>query len=482
MRALGWQIASRGTLQLSQVLVVVLLAHLLTPREYGIAGMVLVVLSFEPALAGVGLASALVQRPVITEMDKSTVFWTNAGVGLLVCLTGVGVSGLVADFYGNTEVAPLFAAASVVFLLSSLSSVQVHLLVREMDFRSLELRSLAAGLVGAVTAIVIAAKGGGAWALIAQQLAFFGISLVLLWRFSHWRPRLMYSLDNLRELRSFGAHASGTMMMSQLTQNTDNVLIGKVLGAQALGLYGFGYSLIMLPFTRLAAPILEVLYPVFSRVQHDLPRLSSQWLRSLRVMAAVTMPAMLGFIVVAPDMVDLVFGRRWQGAVPIIQILSVVGLAYGLQGLNAVILQALGRTRLLFRYSCVLFGAALIAFVVGLRWGIIGVAGCFAAVNVFLQPAYMLVTARSMGIGLRECGRALSGVIQATALVVTVALLTRVFLMADGVPPALRLASAIVAGAAVYVPALVWRAPDVVTEIRQLRPHRVVAPPASVAA
>jgi len=118
LRGLLWQFLGRGTLQVSQILVVVLLARLLTPSEYGIAGMVLVVISFEPLLAGNGLAAALIQRPVITELDKSTVFWTNAAIGLLACLIGVAVSPLVADFYGNAEVGPLFAAVSVVFLVS----------------------------------------------------------------------------------------------------------------------------------------------------------------------------------------------------------------------------------------------------------------------------------------------------------------------------------------------------------------------------
>ena len=481
LRGLAWQLGGRGTLQLSQVLVVVLLAHLLTPRQYGIAGMVLVVLSFEPLLAGVGFTAGLVQRSVITEQDISTAFWTNAAVGLVVCVVGVAVSPLVADFYGTAEVRPLFAVLSVVFLISSLSSVQGQLLVREMNFRSLEIRGLAAGLVGAVVAIVTAAEGGGAWALIVQQLAFYSVSLVLLWRFSKWRPRLMYSRDSLRELRRFGGNVSGTMLMEQLTQNSDNVLVGRFLGASALGLYSFGYSLIMLPFTRITSPLYQVLYPVFSRVQDDRPRLSSLWLRSLRLMAVVMMPAMLGFIVVAPDLIDVVFGQRWHSATPVVQILSVVGLAVALQGLNTVLLSALDRTQLLFRYSCILFVASLISFVVGLQWGIIGVSACFAAVNVVLQPVYLSLTARTIGVGLSEWVRTLSGVMQATAVAVVAALLTRGLLLADGVSTPVRLLSTILAAAALYGCVLIWRAPEVVLEIRQLRPRRSAAP-AGVAA
>ncbi len=482
MRGMGWQMATRGTFEVSKMAVAMVLARLLTPHEYGIAGMVLVVVAFEPALSGVGLASSLVQRSVITEQDKSTAFWTIAGIGLLVTLTGIAISGLVAQFYGDPQVGPLFAAMSFVFLLSSLSAVHVHLLVREMDFRSLELRSMAGVVVGAVAAIVVAAEGGGPWALVAQQLAFFGTSLVLLWAFSGWHPKLMYSRQSWRELRGFGRNVSGTLLMFQLTQNTDNVLIGRFLGASALGPYALGYNIILLPFSRIAAPLHLVLYPVFSRVKHDLRRLSSLWLRVLRMMAAVAMPAMLGLVVVAPEMVDVVFGHRWHEATPIIQILSVVGLVFGLQGLNSVVLQAIDRTRLLFRYASVSFAASVVSFVVGLHWGIVGVASCFAAISLLIQPIYLHLTARAIGIGLRQCVAALSGVMQATVVATAAAFFTRELLVAHGVAPSARLIATIAVGAIVYVPVLAWRAHDVVREVWQLRVRRGATPAARGAA
>ncbi len=482
MRGVMWQFLGRGTLQLSQLVVVVLLARLLTPTEYGIAGMVLVVVSFEPLIAGTGLASALVQRPVITELDKSTVYWTNVAIGLLACLIGVALSPLVADFYGNAEVGPLFAAISVVFFISSLSTVQANLLIREMNFRFLELRTMVATVIGAAVAIGLAASGAGAWALIAQQLTVYTVSLMLLTGFSRWRPRLIFSRASLREMRGFGGNISGNILMNQLTYNTDNVLIGRVLGASALGLYTFGYSLIMLPATKISSPLVQVLYPVFSRIQHDRQRLSSLWLRSLRLMTAITLPAMLGLIVVAPEAIDIVFGTRWHDAIPIVQILATVGIAIAIANLNGIVLQAQAKTRFVFRYSCVLYGCALISFIVGLQWGIVGVAGCFAAVNVFIQPAYLHLTARSMGLGLAQCGQALSGVIQATTLAIAAALLTRGLLTADGAPAAVRLAATSVAGASLYAGALKWRAPDVVAELRRLRPRRSTPAPAGVAA
>jgi len=159
-----------------------------------------------------------------------------------------------------------------------------------------------------------------------------------------------------------------------------------------------------------------------------------------------------------------------------------VGIALGIQNLNGIALQAVGRTRLNFRYSCALFGAALISFIVGLHWGIIGVASCFAAVNVFVQPAYLHLTARAVGTNLRECARALTGVLQASAASIAVALLARGLLIADGVPTTPRLVATILAAAVVYGGAVIWRAPEVVVEVRRLRPRRRRASSAGVAA
>ena len=468
VRGVAWQTATRGTFEASKIIVAVMLARLLTPHEYGVAGMVLVVISLEQVLGGSAFASVLIQRPQITEEDKSTIFWTTAGLGLTVCLVMASISWLVAGFYGNAEVQPLFAVVSLDFLLCSLGQVQQALLVREMDFKSLELRSMAGVVIGSAAAVGVALAGGGPWALVIQQLTATGVALVLLWRFSPWRPKLMFSVDRLRSMRGFGARASGTLVMFQLTQNTDNVLIGRFLGPLQLGFYSLAYNIVLVPVSRISAPLILVLYPVFSRVQNDLQRLASIWLRVLRLTSAVAVPATLGLIVVAPDMVDVVFGHRWQPATPVIQILAAVGLLYGIQGLNGAVLQARDHTQVLFRYSCASFAAALVAFVVGLHWGIIGVSACFAGVSFFMQPFYMHLTARSVGIGLRECWHALSGVTLAAVVSTAATLVARSIYLSEGLPAPLRLLGTIFAGAVVYLPLCYWRAPEVRLELREV--------------
>jgi O-antigen/teichoic acid export membrane protein len=283
---------------------------------------------------------------------------------------------------------------------------------------------------------------------------------------------MTYSRRALRELRGFGGNVSATLVLFQLNQNTDNVLIGRFLGASPLGAYALAYNIILVPFSRLVAPLHDVLYPVFSRLQDDHARLSAIWLRTLRMVAAVAVPAGLGLIVVAPDAVDVIFGRRWHAAIPVVQILSGVGLLFLLQGLNSVVLQAIDRTRLLFHYALVSFLAGVTSFAIGLHWGIVGVAGCFAVVSAVIQPAYMHLTARAVGIGLRDCARALGGVLIAALIATAGVAAIHTAMVAGGVGPPLRLVIAVVFAINLYLLACLFCAGDLVDELRRFVPQR----------
>ena len=472
LRGLAWKAASRGVFEISKLVVAVVLARLLTPHDYGIAGMVLVIVAFEPVLSGTALASALVRRDHLTEEDRSTVFWTVTGMGLAFSLLGVALSGAVANFYGDPAVRPLFAALSMCFFISSLGMTQSALLVRAMDFRSLELRAMAGMVLGSALAIAAAARGYGAWALVVQQLAALSTSSLILWVRSDWRPRFIYSRATMRELRGFGTEVSGTLMLFQLTQNADNVLIGRYLGANALGAYALAYNVILVPFSRLASPLHEVLYPVFTRLQHDLRRLAAMWLRVVRMVAAVAMPLMAALVVVAPDAVDVVFGPKWHDAIPIVRILAWVGLLFVLQGLNSIVLQAVGRTRSLFLYAVASFAAALGSFVVGLHWGVVGVAACFAVVSTVVQPLYMRVTARAVGSGLRECLATLTGVALASLVLAFVTALAHRGLVAIGAGGLALLSLEVLAGLAAYAAVTFVVSREVVDELRALLGRR----------
>jgi O-antigen/teichoic acid export membrane protein len=478
LRGLAWKVFSSGFRQLSKIAVAVILARLLTPHDYGVAAMALVFSALVIIFADLALGAALVQRRELSERDRSTVFWTSTAIGLAFTLGGVVLSGPLAAFYGEPEVQPLFAALSVSFLVTALSTTQTALLTRTMDFRSLELRMMAGTVAGGAVGIYMAATGYGAWAIIAQHLAMATVSTALLWAFSPWRPRFVFSLASLRDLGGFSLNVFWTRVIFYLNNNADNILIGRFLGSAALGIYAVAYNVMIAPLSRIMAPIVEVFTPAFARMQDDPARIGSVWLRALRLVATIMVPGMLGLILVAPEFVHIVLTDRWAEAVPVIQILAWVGLLQSMQRFNSSVLQSRDRTRTLLFCSIVTVVASLCAFGIGLQWGIVGVATAYAVSSTFAEPYYAWRTMRTVGVSVRTYLANLVGVIEAALGMVVCVLGTRVFLLPEDMPAALRLAILVVVGAAAYLPLWAWRAPEVVADVRgQLRRRRKKAPP-----
>ncbi len=462
LAGLAWKGGGSLARQLLRIAVTVVLARLLSPHAYGLAAMAIVFATLVEILGDLALGAALVQRPQLSDVDRSTAFWTSIGGGAVFTVLGIAAAGPLASFYGTPAVRPLLIVMSFSFLITAAGATQAALLTRDLNFRGLELRLTGGAVAGAAIAVVLAVRGAGAWALIAQQVAAALVATILVWRFSRWRPRFEFSLASLRDLGGFSGRVFGTRLLFYANRNADNVLIARFVGASALGAYTIAYNLMLLPSNQIAAPVQQVLYPAFSRLQHDAKRVAAAWLAVNRLVGAITLPLLAGLAAVAPDFVSVVLGPKWHAAARVIQVLAWVGMLQSLQSLNSSILQARDRTHELLRYGIVVCSASLTAFVVGLHWGLVGVAVAYAVSSTIVEPYYTWLTARAVGISVFALPRALSGVAQATLGMTAVVLLARFALVDAGTAP--RLVACIAAGIASYVPLCVWRVP----EVRQL--------------
>jgi O-antigen/teichoic acid export membrane protein len=466
LRGVAWKVISQVFGQGWQTVVVIVLARLLFPEDYGLAAMVLVFAAVVPVFSDLALGAALVQRRDLTESDRSTVFWTSVAIGAAFTLLGIAVSWPLAEFFGEPQVQPLLAVLSVSFVVTALGSTQRALLTRAMNFRSLEMRMMAGSFAAGLAAIALAAAGFGAWAIIGQQVILAAVSTVLLWAFSSWRPRLMFSGRSLRRLIGFSANVFGTRLLFYVNRNADNVLVGRVLGAGSLGAYNLAYHIMLAPLGRIGWPIAEVLFPAFSSMQDEPGRVAAAWIRVNRLVGSLTVPTTLGLAVLAPEFVTAVLGDRWSAAEPVIRLLAFVGLLQSLGTLNSAVLQARDRTGSLLRYAIVALVASLTAFVVGLEWGIVGVAAGYAISSAFVEPYYAWLTARALDTPLSALLRGLRGVFEAALAMAGCVLAVKLFLIPEDLHAAWRLLLLVLLGAAVYVPLCAWRVPEVPAEIR----------------
>jgi O-antigen/teichoic acid export membrane protein len=479
LRGVVWKAISQALGQGTSTIVAIILARLLVPSDYGIAAMVIVFAAVVPVFSDVALGAALVQRRNLTEADKSTVFWTSTGVGLAFTILGFLASWPIADFYGEPEVQPLFAALSLTFVVTALSGTQKALLTREMNFRRLELMLMGANLAAGIGGIALAVAGYGAWAIIGQQVIAAVVTTALLWFLTGWTPSFTFSMASLRSMFRFSANVFSTRLLFYVNRNADNLLIGRVLGSTALGMYALAYNLMLVPSSRLTWPVTDVLFPAFSEIQDDARRVAQAWFRVTRAIGAVTVPAMLGLIVVAPEFVVVVLGDKWSPAIPLVRLLAWVGLLQSLQGLNSSILLARDRTGTLLRYAVIVAVATVASFLGGIHWGVVGVAAAYAIASTIVEPYYTWLTARSIDASLRELWSSISGVAQAAGAMAVVVLAAREALIGQGASNVVLLLTLIPLGIAVYLPLLAWREPEVLGELRALRNRPDPAPVAA---
>jgi O-antigen/teichoic acid export membrane protein len=466
LSGIAWKAGSQITLQLARMVVALILARLLTPHDWGLAAMVLVFAGFVVVFTDSALGTALIQRRDITEDDRSTVFFVGTGVGVLLAITGIACSGPLASFYGEPEVQPLFVAVSIGFLVSTLGATQMALLVRDMEFKRLELRQIAATLVGACLGIGLALGGFGAWAIVGQLLGEAVTSTILLWFLTPWRPTRRFSVGSLKSMGGFAGNVFAENVLFQAGRTIISVLIGRVLGAAALGTYTLATTVILMPFARIAAPLQQVFFPAFSRMADDRERMADVWIRATRLVGALSVPALVGLVIVAPDFVDVVLGARWEPATEVIRILAVVGIVQSLQTLHAEVLLAVGRAGTLARFTLLWFVGSVGAVAIGTRWGIVGVAAAYAVATILIEPLRAYLTTSALGIPLRRFVFSLAGVAQATAVMAAAMLAAGAALVAAGAPAAVRLILLVALGGVVYVAASLWRSPDVTGEIR----------------
>jgi PST family polysaccharide transporter len=431
-----------------------ILARPLDATEFGLLGMVLVITNFANVFTDSGFNRALVHKSDTGEQHFSSVFWFNVVAGLALTLLFVLGAPLVAAFYKNPDVAPVCRLISLCFILHALTLVQAARLIKALQFRRLTLCEIAAQFVGALAAVLLAYSGWGVWSLAAQALLMPASLSLLLWFGSDWRPTLLFRRSALRELFGFSANLLGTGVLNYWTRNIDNLLIGRFLGDQLLGYYTRAYSVMMMPVTNISNALSRVLFPSLSAIQEDRDSVRRVFLKVTRVTAFVTYPATLGLAVVAPQFVEVVFGAKWLPMASVLQILCFVSLIQSTSSLIGNIYLSQGRADLQFRVSFILRLLPVIGIVIGLRWGIEGVAAGYLAGVILNQVPNLWFAGGLVNMGIAQYFRQIA---PTTACSVAMALLVWAgSLWLNGrIPLWSELLVEVIAGVGIYL-ALAW--------------------------
>ncbi|MDQ3805045.1 MAG: lipopolysaccharide biosynthesis protein [Acidobacteriota bacterium] len=362
-----------------------ILARLLTPHDYGLIGMVVVVTGFITLFKSMGLSAATMQRAEINDAQVSTLFWINVAVGFLLFLVTAAAAPGAAWFFGEPSLTWITAALGFAFVFGGLSVQHEALLKRQMRFAALAAADTVSMVGGISVALALAWYGAGYWALVANQLVLAFVYCVGVWAACRWRPGRPVRGAGVRAMLAFGRDITGQGVFIYFARNLDNLLIGRVWGAAQLALYAKAYQLLLLPMEQLSTPLNGVALPALSRL-HDSPeRYRRAYLRLLEKVAMFTMPGVAFMIVTSDWLVRVVLGPQWDESARIFMLLGFVGLLEPVANTLGWLLLSQGRTRHMLQWGVINGTITSASIIAGLPWGAVGVAASYSLVGLCVR-------------------------------------------------------------------------------------------------
>jgi PST family polysaccharide transporter len=473
----AWQGSSYLLGKLLVLATTVVLARILTPRDFGVVGLALVFIAYVEGITDLGVAEALVYLPSDRRRNDAAVGLSLLVSALLMAIAMLAAP-LVARFFDRPDITTMFRVLSLGLLIRGAAEVPDALLRKELKFRRRLMADLSRVVAQAAVSIPLAAAGLGPWAIVYGYLAAGLVWGVAAWALIEYRPGRGFWLPGRsvsRPLLAYGLPAAGNVLLLSLVFGIDYLIVGRRLGASALGYYTLAFRIPELAIINVFFVLSAVIFPVFSRARADPARLRRGYLSVVRFQALYGVTAGVGLAVVAPMFVHVAFGSKWDPAIVPLEALALYA-AFRSLGIGAVdAYKAVGRPGLALRLSLVRLAAVLPALLIATRFGIVGVSWAQAIVALLLAVLMQGVASAVLGLSWRGLAASVAPALAAGAGAAAGALAVRLWLSG---PEALRLVCAILAGGIGAAAALRLADPRVISDVRSMLRRRTTAGPA----
>ena len=394
-----WYATSTATTALADLALVALLSRILSPSDFGVMAMVMLVLGFAVAYIDLGLSSAVIQRRNITQEQFSTVYWLSLLCGVMLCIGVTATSPLLALFLKEPLLRSLLPVASTCLILIAIGQPFDWMLEKELRFETLAKMDIAKSVIGVLVSIIGVAFDQGVWALIWGYLCRWGVGTVwlLVVGLPRWKPLLLFHPKEMHGFVRFGFYQLGERTIINLNYRTDQLLVGTLLGTQQLGYYNFAINTLLQPVCSLSPILLRIALPVFSQVQNDPSTLRLHYLKMMRLINTLNAPLLFGLAALAPFFVPILFGAQWTPAIPLVQLLSIYIFCRNAGDALGPLLLVKGEAGLSFRWNLAMFLITTPFIAIGANFGgTIGVAVALALVTSLRLPANYFFLMRPM--------------------------------------------------------------------------------------
>jgi O-antigen/teichoic acid export membrane protein len=376
----------------------VVLARLLNPEDFGLVGMVTACTGFLSLFRDCGLSMATIQRPTISHPQISTLFWINVAVGAILMGLCVAAAPFLTAFYHEPRLFWVTVATGAGFIFNGAAAQHRAVLQREMQFTTLAAIDLGSLLASIAVGIGMALAGMGYWALVGMAVSTPVVGAFLLWAAGRWIPGLPRRDAELLSMIQYGGTVTLNSVIVYVAYNVDKVLLGRIWGAEVLGIYGRAYQLISLPTENLNSTIGQVAFPALARVQNNPDRLRSYFLKGYGLFLSLVMPITMTCALFAEDIVRVFLGSKWDAAVPVFRLLAPTIFTFALINPLAWLMMATGNATRSLRIALVLAPVVVAGYVAGLSYGPTGVATGFSATTVLLAVPVIYWATRGTSI------------------------------------------------------------------------------------
>lgn len=366
-----WSSIERFSVQGIQFIIMIAMARLLSPNDYGLVGMLTVFIAIAQSLIDSGFSQALIRKQDRTETDNSTIFYFNIGVGFCIYILFYLLAPFVSRFYGTPELTAIMRVISLGVIFNSLAVVQRALLTIKIDFKTQAKASLIAAILSGITGITMAYKDFGVWAIVTQQLINLGLNTSLLWILAKWRPKARFSMESFRELFAFGSKLLVSGILDTLYRNIYLIIIGKLFTASKLGYYTRAQQFSDFPSSNLTGILQRVTYPILCKIQEDKDKLAHAYRKFLRVAAFIIFPLMIGLSAVANPLILLLLKEQWHFTAIILQVICFSAMWYPIHAINLNLLQVKGRSDLFLKLEIIKKILAIVVLIITIPLGLI---------------------------------------------------------------------------------------------------------------
>lgn len=449
--SVAWTFLRVGAGSVTSFVIFTILARELSPTDFGVFALALLIVEVARILTNAGLSDAIVRERNLDESFCNSAFWTVLGIGVATSAAIALIAAPYAQAMRNVQVMHVLHALAPLPIVSALSAVHTARSLRDFRHKALAVRTTVASVVSGVLAVWTARSGGGAYSLVAQAYAFEILNTLMVWHAFPWRPKLEYAGSKVRNALPFASSMLLTQFMWLSLARIQDLVVGRFLSTAAVGVYRVSWRMIDMVAQSSVHPIAQVSTVTFSHLQEHPERFRQAFIRFVGLSSLIALPIFTGVGAVALELVPALFGSKWQESARIVTVLSLLGLPLAISLFVSPAFVALGKAGVIARISVLQALTTLVFALVAVPFGLMAVAAAYVLRSVFNTLVQLRMLKREAGIGYLEVGRTVvAPCVGALAMAASIQAMKH-FLQTDTAPPLLSSLLHLAAGGVVYV-------------------------------